>query len=230
MRQLRTFGDNRTLSYCTFCGAIPDTKDHCPSKIFLDEPYPENLPVVPSCLECNNGFSNDEEYVACLMSCIIDGTTLPDKISRSKIRRILEQKPLLFKRIDQQSKKLSDTTLVFEPEISRLKTVVVKLARGHALHEVNEICIQEPNMVKVNPVIEFSGEEWKDFASPKQLSALPEVGSRAMQRLRIEDDVFFLNWIHAQPNAYSYHVSQNHAVEVRILLQNYLACYIRWNY
>jgi hypothetical protein len=230
MRQLKTFGDSRTLSYCTFCGAVPETKDHCPSKIFLDEPYPENLPVVQSCLKCNNDFSIDEEYVACLISCVIDGTTLPDKISRPKIRRILEQKPLLLKRICQQSKKLSDTTLVFEPEVLRLKTVVIKLARGHALHEVHELCIQEPNVVKVNPVTELSGEEWKDFASSKQLSALPEVGSRAMQRLRIQEDVFFLDWIHAQPNAYSYHVSQNHAVEVRILLQNYLACYIRWDY
>lgn len=230
MRQLKTFGDSKTLSYCTFCGAVPETKDHCPSKIFLDEPYPENLPVVQSCIKCNNGFSIDEEYVACLIFCAIDGTTKPDKISRPKIRRILEKKSLLLKRIEQQSKKLPDTTLVFEPEVSRLQKVIIKLARGHALHEIHEHCIQEPDVIKVNPVAEFSSNEWRDFANPEQLSALPEVGSRAMQRLRIQDDLYFLDWIYAQPDVYSYHVSQNHAVEVRILLQNYLACYVRWDY
>ena len=230
MRQLKTFGDSRTLSYCTFCGAVPETDDHCPSRVFLDEPYPENLPVVPSCLECNNGFSIDEEYVACLISCVIDGTTKPDKISRPKIRRILEEKPFLLKRIEQQSKKLPNTTLTFEPEVSRLKKVIIKLARGHALHEIHEHCIQQPDVIKVNPVTELSSEEWKDFANPEQLSAFPEVGSRAMQRLRMQDDLCFLDWIHAQPDVYSYYVSQNHAVEVRILLQNYLACYVRWHY
>lgn len=229
MRQLRTFGDNRTLSYCTFFGAVPETKDHCPSRIFLDEPYPENLPVVPSCLKCNNDFSIDEEYVACLISCVFNGTTQPNEISRPKIQRILNQKPSLLKRIELQSKKLSDLTLAFEPEMSRLRKVIIKLTQGHALHEVHELCIQKPTVVKINPVTEFSGDEWTDFASPTKLSVFSEVGSRAMQRLRIKDGIYFLDWIHAQPHCYSYYVSQNHAVEVRILLQNYLACYVRWD-
>lgn len=135
-----------------------------------------------------------------------------------------------MKRIEQQSKKLPDTTLVFEPEVLRLKKVVIKLAQGHALHEIHELCIQEPNVVEITPVTDFFAEEWKSFANPKVLSVLPEVGSRAMQRLTMEDDAFYLDWIHAQPNAYSYYVSQNHAVEVRILIQNYLACYVRWDY
>ncbi len=230
MRQLRTFGDNRTLSYCTFCGAIPETKDHCPSKIFLDEPYPENLPVVQSCLKCNNDFSIDEEYVACFLSCLVDATTKPEKISRSKIQRILSEKPLLLKRIEKQSKVLLAGVMQIEPESERLKRVIVKLARGHALHEIHELCMQAPSETRINTVNNFSSQEWHAFANPEALTLFPEVGSRAMQRLRVEDGTFFLDWIIAQKDTYSYYVSQNHAVEVRILLLNYLACYVRWDY
>ncbi len=145
--------------------------------------------------------------MACLISCVIDGTTQPNKISRSKIRRILEEKPLLLKRIEQQSKKLPDATLLFEPEVLRLKKVVIKLAQGHALHEIHELCILQPSVVELKPVTDFFAEEWKSFANPEELCALPEVGSRAIQRLRIENDTFYLDWIHAQPNAYSYYVS-----------------------
>jgi hypothetical protein len=47
MEQLPNFGDQRTLAYCAFCGGETGTRDHCPSRIFLDQPFPDNLPVVP---------------------------------------------------------------------------------------------------------------------------------------------------------------------------------------
>jgi hypothetical protein len=61
MRQLRTFGDERELCLYAYCEGVPETRDHVPSRVLLDEPYPENLPVVPACKSCNSGFSADEE-------------------------------------------------------------------------------------------------------------------------------------------------------------------------
>jgi hypothetical protein len=67
MEQLRCFGDERNEGYCIHCGGSDETRDHSPSKVFFDEPYPKNLPVCPSCLRCNNALSIDEEYLACLL-------------------------------------------------------------------------------------------------------------------------------------------------------------------
>ena len=48
---------------CIYCGAEADTREHCPSKAFLELPLPTNLIVLPACNRCNNGFSSDELYV-----------------------------------------------------------------------------------------------------------------------------------------------------------------------
>ena len=46
----------RGSHYCIYCGAKSDSREHCPSKVFLSKPYPDNLPVLPACIKCNNGF------------------------------------------------------------------------------------------------------------------------------------------------------------------------------
>jgi hypothetical protein len=38
---------------CVYCGRVTETRDHVPSRVLLDEPYPDNLPVVPSREACN---------------------------------------------------------------------------------------------------------------------------------------------------------------------------------
>ena len=46
---------------CIYCGESARTREHTPSKTFLIEPYPENLPTIPACFACNNGYSEDEK-------------------------------------------------------------------------------------------------------------------------------------------------------------------------
>jgi len=67
MKRLPNYADQRFNGQCVYCGAYSDTKEHVPPKVFLDRPFPENLPVVESCAKCNTGFSLDEEYLACLI-------------------------------------------------------------------------------------------------------------------------------------------------------------------
>jgi hypothetical protein len=57
MRQIKTFSDKRHEAFCVYCGNAPDTDDHVPSKVLLDKPYPDQLPVVNACRSCNQGFS-----------------------------------------------------------------------------------------------------------------------------------------------------------------------------
>ena len=92
MQQLRCYGDDRNKGFCVHCGGGPtETVDHVPSKVLLDEPYPENLMAAPACRECNNGLSLDEEYLACLLECVIAGDTAPEKLHRTKIPEILRR-------------------------------------------------------------------------------------------------------------------------------------------
>jgi hypothetical protein len=82
-----------TQEKCTYCGAMPATRDHVPSRVLLDEPFPTNLPVVSACEDCNNGFSLDEQYLACLIECAMSGSAEPESVHRGKIQRILMEKP-----------------------------------------------------------------------------------------------------------------------------------------
>ncbi len=95
----KLFIDERLKGICTFCGAEPDSRDHVPSRVLLDKPYPENLPVVESCSKCNREFSVDEEYLACFLECVIQGTTEPNANFGEKVARILEARPLIKARI-----------------------------------------------------------------------------------------------------------------------------------
>jgi len=47
-------------SRCIYCGALAKTREHTPSKVFLNKPRSENLPMTPSCEACNNVFSRDD--------------------------------------------------------------------------------------------------------------------------------------------------------------------------
>lgn len=64
-----------------------ETQDHAPSKVFLDLPYPLTRPTVPGCEDCDNGFSADEEYLACFVECIIQGATDPGLLKREKVAK-----------------------------------------------------------------------------------------------------------------------------------------------
>ena len=93
------FLDERLTGYCSFCGGPSETRDHVPPKVFLDESYPQELPVVGACNKCNARTLLDEEYLACFLEWVICGTTDPLGVRREKVRRILEGRPRLKERI-----------------------------------------------------------------------------------------------------------------------------------
>lgn len=229
MKQLPSYGDERTLAFCAFCGGETGTRDHCPSRVFLDEPYPENLPVVPACSACNAGFSSDEEYFACLLCCVIAESTDPEAMPREKTKRILKEKPLLRARIE-QVRSVSDGTTVFNPEHERISAVVIKLAQGHALYELHESCARAPDDVKYLPLSLMSNAQREAFENPEPSGVWPEVGSRAMQRLIVGTDVAPGGWLDVQPGRYRFHASQGGGVDVRIVIREYLACHVHWEY
>lgn len=227
MLNIPSYSDERFLMSCAFCGGSTGTRDHCPSRVFLDEPYPTDLPVVPACAECNNGFSKDEEYLACLISCTLVGSTDPDLVEREKTRRILRAKPALRARLE-QGRRTTASGVQFLPETDRVLSVIGKLARGHVLHELGESCHEAPTEIVVRPLCTLTEEETTWFECPGVAPMWPEVGSRAMQRIAMNGGV--APWVCVQEDRYRFHANASASVELRIVLHEYLAAYCRWEH
>ena len=229
MRQIKTFSDSRLDTQCAYCGNFPDTRDHVPSKILLEKPFPENIPVVPSCLECNNGFSLDEEYFACLIECLISGTTNLDGLSREGIVKILKRKTKLKARLDNAFINENGESY-FKIESERIENVILKLAYGHAKFENSETQFDKPEHIAFVPIETLTEDEQNSFFSVTELQKTPEVGSRAMQNLYItQDGIPIDNWIMVQEGIYQYSVTPTIGnLKVRMLIWNYLACEVVW--
>ena len=186
MKQLPNYGDVRQLARCVYCGGDTGTRDHVPSKILLDEPYPSNLPVVPACHSCNEAVSLDEEYLACLIECTLVGSAFADKARREKVKRILSKRPRLVSMLT-QSRQVTDGTTFFRAKPERVRNVIMKLARGHAAFELNEPQFADPALVTIVPLTSMNTNERERFETPPWSSMWPEVGSRAMHRLIVSD-------------------------------------------
>ena len=228
MRYMEPFGDIRTLGACVYCGGVPDTRDHVPSLVLLDEPYPDQLPTVPSCVECNVGLSGDEQYLACLIECVTCGTTDPRRLKRQKVIDTFAKRPHRQREIE--AGREGDAN--WRPDPGRLERVIMKLARGHAAFELDPM-LAPPAEIRFMPLCALTDQERSSFegAQSSEQDLLPEVGSRALMR-RVEGNPDSLgcgdDWVVVQPNRYRYSVVESDGVLVRIVLSEYLACAVRW--
>jgi len=229
MRQSHTFADERLLVGCIYCCGATDTRDHVPSRVFLDEPYPENLPVIPACASCNGSFSLDEEYVACLIECAKTGSM--DAVRRPKIRRILRDSPALAARLSQARSVGEDGTIYFAAETSRVRNVILKLARGHAAHELSEQKRNKPSHVMFVSLYALDPGAREHFETPPQCTVWPEMGTRGMQRMVVAvptQGIIGLDWIEVQQDQYRYFVIAEGPMMVRMVIGEYLACEVIW--
>ena len=216
---------------CSYCGeTATETRDHVPSKILLDDPFPENLPVVPCCTKCNQAFSSDEEYFACSIESILRGTTDIEKLHRQKIKSVFEKRPALQLRIE-NSFILQDGQLHFKFEQDRFIKVATKLAKGHAKYEISEPQFDDPTSISMKPLTLMTAKEIDDFFTSYHLNKLPEVGSQALQNLLIGDNnTVHSHWTTVQGDNYKYTVIDDMGLLiVRIVVWNYLAIEVIWD-
>lgn len=215
VEQIRDLADDRLVYGCIYCGGPEETRDHVPSRILLDKPFPEQLPVVGCCLVCNNGFSLDEEYFACVIEAVICGAPDPDRIGRTNIAEILRRKPALRKRIE-SARIVKNGQIHFEIDSERFKNVILKLAKGHMAYENSQV-FDEPPTIRWSPLALLSPEERETFDSPHPIELFGELGSRASQRFsvmqltlrsldgkEIKLDRFAYDWIDVQDGRYRY--------------------------
>lgn len=172
--------------YCIYCGSIADTREHVPSKTFLKKPLPSDLPVLPACQNCNNGFSADElytrTYIECLKAVLIDNNFDSLHVESTDRKEKREAKLAIKKALDKKM-------LVFDDRVGR---VLLKLAIGHAVYELSEgyysltwdgIPLYTKYIIRAT----VSEEEWNnlEYAEVMNNKILPVVGSRVYRNLLV---------------------------------------------
>lgn len=222
------YGLDERLEYaaCAYCGSAPEGVDHVPSKVFLDDPLPQDLPVVPACKKCNLSFSRDEEYLACFVECVVSGTTDHKKICRPKVARALRRSPKLAALIASTCSE-SAGQLLWAPDLNRVRNVVSKLARGHHLYELSSPADEHPTEISCIPLCTRDTERRRHLESVLSLAGWPEIGSRGFLRAAgVELPHSCGEWVAVQEGRYRYSVSGNGFV--RIVIREYLTCEILW--
>jgi len=132
------------------------------------------------CRACNESFSLDEEFLACLLDCVLSGSVPADSPPRSKAAAIIAAKPALAAAFALRGAKPAPPS-PFRSNVTGSK-VVLWLARGHAAFENNEPRLDKPGHLVVCPMIEMSDDERLLFETPPVSDLWPEVGSRALLR------------------------------------------------
>jgi len=226
------FVDQRFIGMCVYCGGTPNTRDHVPSRVFLDEPLPPDLPVVDACEDCNNSFSIQEQYVACLLECVINGSAEPDEVERYKVKKILTENPSLGARIAEGCTKDDNGKLVWKAEEDRVKTVIMKLARGHAAFQLGLPQLGEPEEISFVPFVVMSDGQRTTFELGPTSSAplWPEIGCRAFISVAQSCAVAYeKDWLTVQASRYRYFVDQTEGgLVIQMVLSEYLACRVFW--
>src|SRR6056297_601227 len=88
---------------CVYCGEKADTRDHVVPSSFFPKPKPDDLITVPACYDCNNSYSDDEEYLRNILSTA-------DLELKGKAKDIWDQKVKRgIKRNNKLLKELSDS-------------------------------------------------------------------------------------------------------------------------
>lgn len=226
------------VHYCIYCGGLADTREHVPSRTFLNKPLPDDLPVLPACQRCNNGFSSDELYTKTYIMClkeVLDNNN-PDclQIESADRKEIKEAKSAVKKVVDTK-------TLTYDKRVGR---VLQKLAIGHAVFELSEgyysvkwngIPLYSKYIVRST----VSETEWNDleYAETMNDKMFPEIGSRVFRNLlvmqsplvdsetgeRLDLNPLMMDWSEIQDGVYRYisYIDGDKLV-VKMIIMDYL--------
>lgn len=237
--QIPQYADERLtaelVGRCLYCGSgfggeVVRSADHVPSKVLLRKPYPVNLPTVPACVKCNNGFSGDEQYVRVFLGCVIAGSADPDAQSDSGVRATLARSPALHAQMEAAMRDtLPGEPVMWQPDHVRVCNVLVKNARGHLWLEHAELRRNPPD-VRYAALEALTDEERATFENPPDVKhgVLPEVGSRALARVFSGD--WFDGWTYVQDDQYRFAIDHldGDTLRVRLVVAEYLAAEVIW--
>lgn len=228
--------------YCVYCGKESDTREHAPSKVFLTRPYPEDdLPVLPACRKCNNGFSDDELYTEVYIDSLKFLSGYSSSLSEQNQKRMFQNTAFLNAQNDLSKYYDGDKISINE----RIVRILTKLAVCHMVYELSEGysvgngCI-EPLSVSYSFAFDMTASEREVFdcfiyMNDKQV---PEIGSRVFDKIYVLEPVLekvdngeqskvgmlVMNWSDIQKHNYRYiaWLENNETFHVRIVIHDFL--------
>ena len=175
-----------------------------------------------------------------LLSAVLAGSTDPDKQASLRFKRKFETQPALRERI-RQSRTTTNvsgkTRIIFVPEHERVKNVVVKNARGHALYELDRWMNWQPDHIMVLPIHSFTQEQYDEFKGMPEhpsFAGWPEIGTRMFMRLSYSLDTDYPDivgqWVVVQDHTYRFWVEDvGEGLLVRSVIHEYLATEVYWS-
>ena len=215
------------------------TQEHVPSKCLLRKPYPAKRVTIDACRECNKSFSLNEEYLKGLLWTVLAGSTDPGKQKTPEVARMLKRSAGLRERIEnsrtERTTLFGEQEIVFTPEMERVKRVVIKNARGHALYELDRGMSFEADDFFAIPLQILTPEQRDEFETPGgtgELLGWSEVGTRLFQRQcgTAQSDMIG-PWVIVQNGVYRYAVvdREDDGLLVQSVIQEYLATSVYWS-
>jgi len=212
---------------CIYCGKAADTREHVPSKVFLnDSAGLENLSTIPACFECNNSYSNDEKYVACILDVLKSKLYSNYSLNENMLRRL--EKDWQLNDLICKAIQANDENVFFDIDESRLIRILTKLARGHAGYEFDYVRFDNLK-IKIHYDYSFnlSDDDLYNFNCITKFQISPEVGSRGIfivENLEKEEIAGYAFWNDVQKGRYRYRVDFNNqdGIFVKIVIYDFL--------
>jgi len=235
------YGDIRILEFlkydkkgdfkCVYCGEKADSREHIPSKVFLNEPFTTNLAILPSCKKCNNSYSENEQYLACLIDYVQYKMDNLKAVKRSKIQRTFDSRANIESEFENSTKyTLTGNVEYIEYNDYKIKNILLKLSIGHAIYTLSLIHLDEPNIINYKFLPELTQEELDNFNSEPVFDILPEIGSRGATYISILENVIPIStWNIIQDGQYRFLAFQEKStITVRIVIGEYFYSELIW--
>ena len=227
--------------FCIYCGNVSDTREHAPSKVFLSNPYPVNLPVLPACKKCNNSFSDDELYTEVYIDSLKYLTGRQDGLRKENQERIYRNSAF----IDAQNDLYKYYDVGEIPRNIKIQRILTKLAICHSVFELSEgFYCDSWDGVPASIDYKFSFEmtqnairEFDNFICMND-KILPEVGSRVFGKILVFQPVLtpvdggeninanfvVMDWSDIQEGNYKYVAwfEKDDSFHVRIVIHDFI--------
>lgn len=207
-------------SYCIYCSNLADSREHLPPRIFVDTPNLNEWNIVPACKSCNNGYSQEEQMVACMIEYIIALIYYKGEIQREKIKHTFEKRPKILEKIKTLCIVENDLVQIDSAVIDMIKRVMLKIAKGHFMYECNVFLPDDADvLIDFEPLMDK--KKLDEFNSPIACNYFPEIGSRESDQLCImmgENQVLY-SWKVIDNDNYRYAISPN---ILRIVIREFL--------
>lgn len=187
--------------------------------MFIDNPIPEEWNIAPSCKECNNSFSQDEQFVACVIEYLRSFVYYNGIIQRKMIQKTFEKRPQILQKI-QSLCKIDKFNLTISSEVfDDIEKVALKVAKGHLIYECNQF-LSDDVEISIMFKSQMDDEVIRKFNSALQCSVLPEIGSRGSNQICFVNNMLITTWKVIDEKNYRYLISNDGIV--RIVIREFL--------